>query len=346
MAGIFSISSYFCSGQVQLQNKAATPAGSASNTCGCDFFPLCSYDVTKTFNGVVWRGLTNDDGITTYYLCKNGILQEKVELFDNFTGDLLGYETFTSLKFNEPTGYTWKETSDINGVKGYFTHTILAKDTTVSIKGRTYKHVMKVYRQKSVAMFFQDGKPLDATQIESNNLYYAKYEGLVLAEYVEPAPHKTNISAYEEAAEKYERQLRIDEENKKLNAIKQSHALLKGQWDDNLKGLWKTSSRNRANVNVFEFIRFNEGGTVDYFESSVGEDKWIKNILYRYDYRIEGNTFMKVPNIKWAAENVPEAAPEYYKLVKDVLVKTNEIRYGKPVIKINGLTYIYVNDNK
>ena len=87
---------------------AATNGKTNSKNCGCDYFPLCKFDKSRSFMGEVWKGLDNN-GKVTYYHCANGILKAKYELFDNFEGNSLGFATFTALKYNEPKGASWKD---------------------------------------------------------------------------------------------------------------------------------------------------------------------------------------------------------------------------------------------
>ncbi len=155
---------------------AATDGKTNSKNCGCDYFPLCNFDKSRSFMGEVWKGLDNN-GKVTYYHCKNGILKAKYELFDNFEGNSLGFATFTALKYNEPKGASWKETVDINGAKYYYEHVIIHKDISITVGDKKYKNAIKVRRMLSAASLFYQGQPQNLMQIENSHTYYVKDVG-------------------------------------------------------------------------------------------------------------------------------------------------------------------------
>jgi hypothetical protein len=161
----------------QLKGTAATAAKTNSDkNCGCDYFPLCNYDKTRSFMGQTWKGLDNN-GKITYYQCAGGVLKAKFELFDNFEGTSLGFATFTALKYNEPKGASWKETVDVNGAKYYYEHVIIHKDISITAGGKEYKNAMKVRRMLSAASIFYQGQPQNLMQIENSHTYYVKDVG-------------------------------------------------------------------------------------------------------------------------------------------------------------------------
>jgi hypothetical protein len=161
----------------QLKGTAATAAKTNSDkNCGCDYFPLCNYDKTRSFMGQTWKGLDNN-GKITYYQCTGGVLKAKFELFDNFEGGSLGFATFTALKYNESKGASWKETVDVNGAKYYYEHVIIHKDISITAGGKEYKNAMKVRRMLSAASIFYQGQPQNLMQIENSHTYYVKDVG-------------------------------------------------------------------------------------------------------------------------------------------------------------------------
>ncbi len=160
-------------------------------SCGCDYFPLCKPDVTKSFMGQTWKGF-NNDGKITYYLCTNGILKAKYELFDNFEGNSLGYSTYIALKYNLPEGSTWDETVNVNGAKYYYHNTIVKKPISVRINGVVYKDVIKLHREVKGASMFIEGEPISTIGIEDAMHYFAKDVGELNAEEVEELVLETN----------------------------------------------------------------------------------------------------------------------------------------------------------
>jgi len=160
--------------------KSATVSASAQKTdtknCGCDYFPLCKYDKTRSFSGEVWKGLDNN-GRVIYYHCANGILKAKYELFDNFNGNSLGFATYTALKQNEPKGSSWKETVDINGAKYYYEHIIIQKNCRIKVDGLEYSDAIKIRKIVQAASLFYQGEPQNLMQIEYGHTYYVKGVG-------------------------------------------------------------------------------------------------------------------------------------------------------------------------
>ncbi len=155
---------------------AATNGKTNSKNCGCDYFPLCKFDKSRSFMGEVWKGLDNN-GKVTYYHCANGILKAKYELFDNFEGNSLGFATYTALKQNEPKGSSWKETVDINGAKYYYEHIIIQKNIRIKVNDQVYSDVIKVRKIVTAASLFYQGQPQNLMQIEYGHIYYVKNVG-------------------------------------------------------------------------------------------------------------------------------------------------------------------------
>lgn len=163
--------------QVVKSSPVSTANGKAdSKNCGCDYFPLCKFDKTRSFMGEVWKGLDNN-GKITYYHCSNGILKAKYELYDNFEGNSLGFVTYTALKQNEPKGGSWKETVDINGAKYFYEHIIIQKNIRIKVDDKEYSDVIKVRRIVNAASLFYQGQPQNLMQIEYGHTYYVKGVG-------------------------------------------------------------------------------------------------------------------------------------------------------------------------
>lgn len=155
---------------------SATAGKTDTKNCGCDYFPLCKYDKTRSFMGELWKGFENN-GRITYYQCAKGILKAKYELFDNFEGNSLGFATYTAFKENEPKGSSWKETVDINGAKYYYEHIIIQKNSSIKVDGREYSDAIKVRKIVQAASLFYQGVPQNLMQIEYGHTYYVKGVG-------------------------------------------------------------------------------------------------------------------------------------------------------------------------
>lgn len=157
--------------------QTVTNGKTNSKNCGCDYFPLCKYDKTRSFMGQVWKGLDNN-GKVVYYHCANGVLKAKHELFDNIEGNSLGFATYTVLKQNEPKGSSWKDTADINGAKYFYEHIIIDKNIKIRVGDKDYSDVIKVRRIVNAASMFYQGQPQNLMQIEYGHNYYVNGIGV------------------------------------------------------------------------------------------------------------------------------------------------------------------------
>jgi hypothetical protein len=142
--------------------SAATSMNDADCNC-CTYFPLCKYDNTRSFQGIVYKGITFDNGMY-YYYCNNGVLTQK-QVTLNGT-EVTSVYTQTILKCNAPAGTTWSETDEKGSTNQ---HTIVSKGITLQVNGNIYKDVMvvyhKVYSQSAVTT--------------SQNNYYSNGIGLI-----------------------------------------------------------------------------------------------------------------------------------------------------------------------
>jgi len=175
-----------CQAQNKKPGKQEIAKTTSNTSCGCDYFPLCKYDGTRTFKDGVWKAVDigkNDNEEYVYYKCENGILKRKQELISNWNGESWGYETVIELKYNEPTGTSWTQETDMKGNKFYYEHSIIEKDQTFTFPdGKVFNNVMKVYRKKSGASFFYEGEAISKILISSEYVYYAKGVGEVYRE--------------------------------------------------------------------------------------------------------------------------------------------------------------------
>lgn len=164
--------------KLQGAKSAATASTTKSDkNCGCDYFPLCKYDGTQSFQGEVWK-MINYDGKKIYYYCENGVLKEKSALY-NWDGDFVGYLTFTALKYNEPQNASWKETVELTGgIKRWYSHTIIKKDGKIEVDGKIHENVIFVKREVSEASIFYEGQPTNLQNWLPQKYYYVKNIGV------------------------------------------------------------------------------------------------------------------------------------------------------------------------
>lgn len=161
------------------KNSTVSTATKGNKNCGCDFFPLCNYDGTQSFQGEVWK-MINYDGKKIFYHCENGVLKEKTAQY-NWDGDFVGYLTFTSLKYNEPQNATWKETVELtDGIKRWYSHTIIKKDGKIQVGEKNFENVIIVRRNVSEASVFYQGEPQNLNDWLPQKYYYVKNVGVFL----------------------------------------------------------------------------------------------------------------------------------------------------------------------
>jgi len=209
-----------------------SPGNTNDTACNCcTYFPLCRYDNTRTFQGVVYKGITFDNG-TFYYYCNNGVVtQKQVTLNGN---EVTSAYTQTILKCNARVGTTWTETDD-NGATNQ--HTIVSKGVTMQVNGKTYNDVMQVYHKtySGISVTF------------SHNNYYANGIGLIK----------------DEAAD-------ADYDPNKAFAAKKTAdsvlATLPGKIDQSIVGTWAYYD---SVMNWKLYYRFNSDGTWEYYAGSI-----------------------------------------------------------------------------
>jgi len=218
-------------------NAPATNANSASNqidTAGCNccvYFPLCKYDETRSFQGVVYKGLTFDNGMF-YYYCSNGtVIQKQVTLSGS---TITSVYTQTILKCDAAVGTTWTET-DVNGANNQ--HTLMAKGITLQLNGKTYTDVMQVYHK----IYTAAGVSL------SKSNYYAKGIGLI-----KDSDADLNYDPAQAFAQK-----------KSGDSIL---ATLPGTIDQSIVGTWAYYD---SVMNWKLYYKFNSDGTWEYYAGSV-----------------------------------------------------------------------------
>lgn len=129
------------------------------NCFDCDYFPMCTYDVTKSYNGRIFRGIRSDDNSITYYYCNNGELIKRWDYtkkitrkefsegtWDDYITTYEDYEnktaSLTILKANAAIGTSWTEQISDDGPEYVFI--IDAKGIKFTYDGKMYNDVIKV----------------------------------------------------------------------------------------------------------------------------------------------------------------------------------------------------------
>ena len=141
-------------------NAAQSKTTNKKDCFDCDYFPLCNYDVKKTFGGGhVYRGIRESDQSIIYYNCENGIVTRKWVTSSNPQYSTVDYDPFTKtetviyyegqpvytthteiiLNSNVPKGKSW------NGERLHTYYTIEKKDTSVVFDGIKYNNVIVVH---------------------------------------------------------------------------------------------------------------------------------------------------------------------------------------------------------
>jgi len=347
LINVFALFLFCCCEVVCGQNKS---------NCGCDYFPLCKVDGTRTFKDGVWKAIdygVNDLVDYTYYRCDNGVLKSKKELISNWDGDTWGFETIIELKYNEPEGAHWEQTTDMKGNKFYYEHTIVAKNIRFTTPdGKSYDNVIKVYRKKSGASIFYQGQPVSVIPLSSENIYYAKGVGQVFKENAAPPKVKTEREKEIErmTAEQNQREAQMKKDieeapQKAINKSRESLASLKGNIDQSITGYWKSVIKdNNNNVLSSAYVRFNSDGTLDEFPVQYNVDRLDTTGYWRFVYRLSGTELQKVLDYSSQVKKKNFTPDEKNFEVKNAtLVKSVDKELQKTVLTINERRYVSVD---
>ncbi len=161
-----------------VKNVTTKPKNPDKKDCGdCEYFPICDYDGTKSFQGKIFRKLEYDEGIV-YYNCDNGVVAKKWEIIlTSDQGDEIskGFTTMIILKSNVPVGTKWSTEIDkyfnpFSSMKYTYTWEITAKDININLNGTDYKNVIVVEEKIGSAYFTGTSNFIN---------YYAKGVGFI-----------------------------------------------------------------------------------------------------------------------------------------------------------------------
>jgi hypothetical protein len=172
-----------------IDKKTATAANLKKKGCfECDYFPLCKYDVTKSYGGKEFRGIRHEDNSIEYYYCEDGVLTKRWEYSSKITRQefiqgtwddyVRTYEDYVNktasmviLKSNVPIGTTWA--GQISEEGSQYVFTMNAKGIKVNHNGNTNNDVIKVKAQAK-------GNP------DADYFYYANGVGYIGKNLLEP----------------------------------------------------------------------------------------------------------------------------------------------------------------
>ncbi|MBK6635940.1 MAG: hypothetical protein IPG38_18115 [Chitinophagaceae bacterium] len=123
-----------------------------SKNCGCDYYPLCNVDVTKSYNGKVYKGFRKTDESIDYFNCDAGVItriitkriptvaiNEYNEYYDTYKNENI---LITVLKTKHPVGTTWTNPADDDFFTDYYS--IAAKNISISHNGQSFSDVIKL----------------------------------------------------------------------------------------------------------------------------------------------------------------------------------------------------------
>ena len=175
--------------------SAGTVANSNTSTANTDdcktcYYNLCKYDVTKTFQGVLYKGINWDQG-TYYYNCDNGVVTRKI-ITVNGNGVITGISTDTLIMSNVPEGTTWHVTKATDG-SSFNGFTLVAKNLSVNVNNKQYSDVI-IVNYRNYTSFLANGGA-------STNYYYARGAGNIKTEQIDYKKDPMDVFIIEKQAE-------------------------------------------------------------------------------------------------------------------------------------------------
>ncbi len=282
--------------QVTAQN-----ATSNKGNCGCNYMPLCDYDLTRSYGGKVYKGIRNDDETVNYYHCENGILTRKfsVTIYHGFSDEYFTYHfTRILLKENEKPGVMWME--DARNIDGrVYRRYILSKHAEYVIEGKLYKDVIIVRQIAQRGSDYTDGyekmlKTINefgttysdryysgGNRLEVYDNYYVRNVGNVFSEnkteyfidslnkiYNKPAPVKQTKAVTPTGPVPLSRGQIVLEVKRQYDSI-EKRMVTQGELDPSLVGLWfckipfEDRSTNKLTHHL-SFLRFHSNGMYEW----------------------------------------------------------------------------------
>lgn len=316
--------------ELQLKNSTTTstpPANTSANNDDCKncYWNYCVYDVLKSFEGKIYRGINKDDA-THYYNCDNGVLVHKTMTVNSY-GVITSITTDTILMSNGPVGTKWSVSAsdykgdiltkslgfDLSSANGS-AHTLIAKNISTKVNGKEYKDVIVVNdRGYSTNALF-------GNSFYSNNYYYAKGVGLI----------RTDTLNYQSDP------VQAINKTSDIKTIYSGGSVVNNGIDESLIGLWKAYNTTTKKDGYY---KLNADGTFDYYEGGLDEaSKW-KGVNH---WKIEEGGYDKngtaILDITW------ESGKGYVNRYE--LTKKNDPATGKPAMLWNGYMMISADNKK
>lgn len=239
---------------VPQSNTAKTRMDDDCRNC---YFNLCNYDGTRSFQGKIFKEINKDDG-TYYYNCDNGVVVQKI-VYKNGYGQTTSITNDTILMSNAPIGTTWGVVNDdveLFGFKNkdYHKSTLVKKNVTVTVNGKTYNDVVVVH-------FSRKGynSLIGGDDNASINLYYARGVGLIKQEdlYTSSDPGAKDTEVI-----------------KPVGPVVKT-VPVKGRYDPSLVGIWKYEQGTTV-----LYWKFNADGSYDLYTGSVSPANRSKGKCY------------------------------------------------------------------
>lgn len=136
-----------------------------------------------TVLGLSYRVFKDATGKQTYYHCSGGVVKAfTVQPVTTPTGTIIVTAVITPLKYEEPVGGTWKDEIEVKSPPpalstfNTYNYTMVSKNGTLVVKGKTYTDVIKV-KQETVSVY---GGVEMSTILQY--YYYAKGIGFIKSE--------------------------------------------------------------------------------------------------------------------------------------------------------------------
>lgn len=151
-----------------------TTKGSTWNYGGTNPYSVTATGNTKVIEGKTYSEFETKQGSETR---KSYLLKEKGVYTGIGMDPTIGNIALTFLKEETPEGKPWFQTNVMNGIDTKTTFTIIAKNMTKTVEGKTYKEVIHVQTKTSITFM--------EMEIDSGiemNYFWAKGVGLILTD--------------------------------------------------------------------------------------------------------------------------------------------------------------------
>lgn len=219
--------------------SANSSAQTGDDDCRTCYFNLCKYDLTRSFQGVIYKGIRYDQG-TYYYNCDNGVVTRKV-ISVNGNGVTTNITTDTLIMSNVPEGTRWGVSNGLI-TSSYSAYTLVAKNVSVNVNNKEYTDVIIVNFRQYQNTIIKEGY--------STNFYYARGVGNIKTEELKDYMQDP-MAAYKS--------------QQHSEVMGQS---LQGSIDKDIVGVWTWAEAGGGMNTIYQF---NSDGTFHYYVGSVSD---------------------------------------------------------------------------